>query len=211
MISILFLLASFFLLPITSHASVPDFCVADLNAAQTPSGYPCKNPKTVTVDDFVFSFLNNRGNPQKQFNVSISPAFVGQFPGTNGLGLSAARLEMDVGGAVPIHTHSGASEMIMVVSGHITAGFISNNNTVFVTKLSEGKVMIFPQGLLHFQVNTGEGKATAFVAFSSSDPGLQVLDLALFGNNLDSSLVGKTTLLNIAQIKQLKAVFGGTE
>ena len=69
--------------------------------------------------------------------------------------------------------------------------------------------MVFPQGQLHFQVNSGNGKATAFLAFSSANPGAQLLDLLLFGNTLPSDLVAQTTFLDVAQVKKLKARFGG--
>ncbi|KAK7294441.1 hypothetical protein RJT34_17330 [Clitoria ternatea] len=201
----LFLFA-FFLL---STSQAQDFCVADLKSAQTPSGYPCKSPKTLTVDDFVFSNLRAGNTSANPFKISLTPAFVDEFPAVNGLRLSAARLDMDVGGVVPMHSHSNTNELLIVLSGHITAGFISSDNTVFVTTLSKGKVMVFPQGLLHFQINAGGGKASAFLSFNSENPGAQILDLALFSNNLDSSFVGKTTLLDIAQIKKLKRIFGG--
>ncbi|KAK9923739.1 hypothetical protein M0R45_032140 [Rubus argutus] len=70
--------------------------------------------------------------------------------------------------------------------------------------------MVFPQGLLHFQVNAAKIHAKAIVSFSSASPGLQILDFALFANNLTSSLVGKTTFLDPAQIKKLKGILGGT-
>ena len=52
--------------------------------------------------------------------------------------------------------------------------------------------------------------AIGFVSFSSSSPGFQILDYALFGNNLPTELVAATTFLDTAQIKKLKGVFGGT-
>ncbi|KAL5062659.1 hypothetical protein RYX36_024396 [Vicia faba] len=205
MIFILFLLT--LLSHSTSNASVLDFCVADLSSPQTPSGYPCKS--SVTIKDFVFSNFNE-GNSSNFFKFSVTPAFVDQFPAVNGLGISTARLDLDIGGTVPMHSHRGASELIIVVQGRITAGFISSDNEVFVTTLSKGEILVFPQGLLHFEFNAGKSKASAFLIFSSSNPGSQVVDLALFGNKLSSALVEKTTLLDHAQVRKLKAIFGGS-
>ncbi|CAI8607906.1 unnamed protein product [Vicia faba] len=205
MIFILFLLT--LLSHSTSNASVLDFCVADLSSPQTPSGYPCKS--SVTIKDFVFSNFNE-GNTSNFFKFSVTPAFVDQFPAVNGLGISTARLDLDIGGTVPMHSHRGASELIIVVQGRITAGFISSANEVFVTTLSKGEILVFPQGLLHFEFNAGKSKASAFLIFSSSNPGSQVVDLALFGNKLSSALVEKTTLLDHAQVRKLKAIFGGS-
>ncbi|KAG2380014.1 Germin-like protein [Vigna angularis] len=123
----------FSLLSFTTYAAVNDFCVADLKGPDTPSGYQCKPPNTVTADDFVFSGLT----------------------------------------------------------------------------LKPGDVMVFPQGQLHFQVNSGKGKATAFLAFSSANPGAQLLDLLLFGNSLPSEVIAQTTFLDVEQVKKLKARFGG--
>ncbi|KAK7255718.1 hypothetical protein RIF29_29137 [Crotalaria pallida] len=188
----------------TSHAS--DFCVADLKGPISPAGYPCKSQ--VTANDFVFSNFR-AGNTSNFFKASFTPAFVEEFPGVNGLGVSAARLDFEAGGIIPMHSHPGGSELLIMVQGHITAGFISSDNSVYLKTLSKGDLMIFPQGLLHFQLNSGKGKATAFVSYSSTNPGAQLLDLALFGNNLDSALVQKSTFLDPAQVQKLKGAFGG--
>ncbi|CAJ2663432.1 unnamed protein product [Trifolium pratense] len=194
-----------------TNASVVDFCVADLSSAQTISGFPCKSSLSVTINDFVFSNFNP-GNTSDNplLRASVTAAAVHQFPAVNGLGISAARLDLDIGGNVPMHLHRGASEILMIVQGRITVGFISSDNAVFVKTLSKGEIMIIPQGLLHFQFNAGRSKATAFLALSSSSPGAQLLDVALFGNNLSSAIVEKTTLLDLAQVKKLKAIFGGS-
>ncbi|KAI3414889.1 Germin-like protein [Psidium guajava] len=207
MLPILFLFSFLFS---SSHASLQDFCVASLKMPDTPAGFPCKNPKMVTADDFVFSGLGMGGNTTNIIKAAVTPAFVSQFPGLNGLGISAARLDLAPAGVVPMHTHPGASELLFVIRGKILAGFISSANDVYVKTLKRGDVMVFPQGLLHFQVNAGGSTAIAVVSFGSANPGLQILDFALFANNLPSPLVEKTTFLDDAQVKKLKAVLGGT-
>ena len=109
-----------------------------------------------------------------------------------------------------MHTHPAASEALFVIQGSICAGFISSSdNKVFVSNLNKGDIMVFPQGLLHFQINSGGGSAIAIVTFSSPRPGLQITDFALFANDLDSEFVEKTTFLDEATVKKLKAVLGG--
>ena len=209
MLHFLFLVVS--LLVSTSNAGVQDFCVADLKGSETPAGYACKNPTKVTVDDFAFSGLGKAGNTTNIISAAVTPAFVAQFPAVNGLGLSIARLDLAQGGVIPFHTHPGASELLLVSRGAITAGFISSSaNKVYVKTLKKGELMVFPQGLLHFQINAGKSHAIAFVSFSSPNPGLQILDFALFGNELPSALVEKVTFLDDAQVKKLKAVLGGS-
>ncbi|XP_061342920.1 auxin-binding protein ABP20-like [Gastrolobium bilobum] len=202
MIHILFLLA---ILSSTSHAAVNDFCVADLTSPNTPKGYHCKT--SVTAEDFAFrGFV--AGNTNNSFNAALTSAFVTDFPALNGLGVSAARLDIAQGGSIPMHTHPGATELLIVVEGQITAGFLTPTG-IYVNTLKVGDLMVFPQGQLHFQVNSGKGKATAFLAFGSANPGAQLLDLLLFGNNLPSEMLAKTTYLDVAQVKKLKARFGG--
>ena len=204
---IVFLLS---LLSSTSHATVQDFCVADLKGADTPSGYPCKPPANVTSDDFVYTGLAEAANVTNIINAAVTPAFVAQFPGLNGLDLSAARLDLGPGGVIPLHTHPGANELLIVLQGHILAGFISSGNIVYQKVLKKGELMVFPQGLLHFQIAVGKRKALAFPVFSSAFPGLQILDFALFASNFSTPLVTQTTFLDPAIVKKLKGVLGGS-
>ncbi|KAJ8648349.1 hypothetical protein MRB53_001372 [Persea americana] len=203
----------FFLLQLlifSSHAAVQDFCVGDLTGPEGPAGYSCKKPATVTVDDFVFSGLGMPGNTTNIIKAAVTPAFSAQFPGVNGLGISIARLDLAAGGVIPLHTHPGGSEVLVVVEGSILAGFISSANSVYYKILKKGDLMVFPRGLLHFQINAGGVPAVAFPSFSSPSPGLQITAFALFANDLPSVLVEKTTFLDDAQVKKLKAVLGGT-
>ena len=185
--------------------------MGDLSLPEGPAGYSCKKPAKVTVNDFVFSGLGVTGNTSNLIKAAVTPAFSAQFPGVNGLGISIARLDLAVDGVIPLHTHPGGSEVLVVVEGTICAGFISSSaNSVYFKSLKKGDIMVFPQGLLHFQINGGGTPAIAFASFSSPSPGLQITAFALFANNLPSALVEKTTFLDDAQVKKLKAVLGGT-
>jgi mannose-6-phosphate isomerase-like protein (cupin superfamily) len=200
----------FSLLLSSCHAAVQDFCVADFTAPESPTGYACKKPATVTVDDFVFSGLGIAGNTSNLIKAAVTPAFAAQFPALNGLGISLVRLDLALDGVVPFHTHPGGSEVLIVEKGTICAGFVSSANTVYFQTLEKGDIMVFPQGLLHFQFNSGKIPAEAYASFSSASPGLQILDYVLFGNDLPTELVAATTFLDTAQIKKLKGVLGGT-
>ncbi|KAL8189083.1 hypothetical protein R6Q57_029344 [Mikania cordata] len=201
---------AFSFLFIASYASVQDFCVADLSLPDTPSGFPCKDVKKLSVSDFVYSGLGATGNTSNLIKAAVTPAFTAQFPGVNGLGISIARLDLAVGGVVPMHTHPGGSELLVVIQGAICAGFISSANTVYFKTLNKGDIMVFPQGLLHFQINSGKIPSIAFVSFSSPSPGLQITDFALFANDLPTEIVAATTFLDVVQIKKLKGVLGGS-
>ncbi|KAK1607587.1 hypothetical protein QYE76_031260 [Lolium multiflorum] len=202
-------LLSFLVLPFSAMALTQDFCVADLSLGDTPAGYPCK--ALVGAGDFYYNGLAVAGNTTNVFKATVTPASVAQFPGVNGLGISAARVDIAVGGIVPPHTHPAATELIFVTQGTIVAAFISSNsNTVYTKTLYKGDIMVFPQGLLHYQYNIGTSPAVLLVAFSGPNPGLQIIALALFANNLPSDVLQKLTYLNDTQIKNFKSTFGGT-
>ncbi|XP_078432891.1 germin-like protein subfamily 3 member 3 [Wolffia australiana] len=194
----------------SAMAGVTDFCVADLAAAKTPSGYPCKKESALTVDDFVFSGLSTAGNTTNIIKAAVTPGFDAQYPAVNGLGISVARLDLAIGGVIPLHVHPNGNELLVVTAGSIVAGFISSGNSVYYKTLNEGDAMVFPQGLLHFQLNDGCAPAEAIVTFSSSNPGLQITSIALFGSSFPSKLVSGTTFLSPAEVQRLKAVLGGT-
>ncbi|XP_050375589.1 auxin-binding protein ABP19a-like [Argentina anserina] len=200
----------FFVTLSSCYAAVQDFCVADYTAPQGPAGYSCKNPAAVTVDDFVYSALGVPGNTSNSNKLGVTAAFDSQFPGLNGLGLSMVRVDMAVGGVGPLHIHRGASELILLVQGTIKAGFIASDNTVYIQTLKQGDLMILPQGLLHFQKNIGDTPALIFASFDSPNPSVQILELALFQNDLPTELISEVTFIDTAEIKKLKGLFGGT-
>ncbi|KAF1872040.1 hypothetical protein Lal_00012261 [Lupinus albus] len=187
--SLVFFLFGFLLSSITSHVSARDFCVADLKSSLTTVGWT-----------------------PNQFNFSTISATVDNFPALNGLGFSLARAELEEGATVPLHTHPDATEVVIAGSGpgKYTTGFITSDNVVYIKTLSEGDIFVIPKGLLHFGINSGKGKSVGFGVFSSENPSIEVLDLALFGNNLDSAILQKTTFLDIEQIKKLKTFFKGS-
>ncbi|KAF7012604.1 hypothetical protein CFC21_026780 [Triticum aestivum] len=189
-----------------------EFCVADLASSDTPAGYPCKPQAAVTADDFYYRGLGTTGPTVNPFKISLSSAFVTSFPGVNGLGISAARVDFAVGGVVPLHWHPAATELIFVVEGTLSCGFISatSSNRVYTNTLYKGDMMVLPQGQPHFQYNLGNTTAVALSTYSSPNPGVQTLDFALFANNLPSEVLTKVTLLDDLQVKKLKALFGGT-
>jgi quercetin dioxygenase-like cupin family protein len=194
-----------------SLAVYQDFCIADLAAGATPAGYPCKPAEAVTAEDFHYGGLGNPSTAFKAFKITLGSAVVNTFPGLNGLGISAARMVMAPGGGTPLHSHPGGTELIFVVQGSVVSGFISATlNKVYTNTLQAGDLMVLPPGQLHFQYSHGNDTAVTLSSFSSDNPGLQILDFALFGNDLPTEVVNKVTALDQLQIIKLKALFGGT-
>jgi len=139
----------------------------------------------------------------------LTTAFVTSLPYLNRLGISAARGDFGINGTVPMHFHPDATELLIIVEGQLSAGFITPTK-VYLKTVKPGDVVVFPKGLLHFLVNTGVGNAIAFAFFSSSNPTTQILDYLLFGNDLSTSIIANTTLLDVSQIMKLKPQFGGS-
>lgn len=201
----------FFLLFSTSFGAVQDFCIADYTSQETPSGFPCKEQSKVTASDFVFSGLRPRTNTSNILKAGVAGAFYNNFPGVNGLGIALARLDLDAGGVVSLHTHPRGSEILILIEGTLTSGVISSDNKVYLTTLKKGDVMIYPQGLLHFQYNSPNSKpATFFVGFNSGSPGIQFVPFNLFGNDFPTELMAANTFIDPVEINRLKAIFGGS-
>ncbi|KAJ0987599.1 hypothetical protein J5N97_005955 [Dioscorea zingiberensis] len=199
-----------FIISSSNAALVQDFCVGDLSVPEGPAGYSCKTVSDVTTDDFVFTGFRNPANTSNSNKVSVIPAFAAQWPALNGLGISVASVEFAPGGRAPMHTHPAGSELIVITEGAIIAGFISSANKVYYKTLETNDAMIFPQGLIHFQVNVGSVTSKGVVSFSSSNPGLQFTSLSLFGNDLPSEILETVSFIGDAEVKKLKAMLGGT-
>lgn len=70
------------------------------------------------------------------------------------------------------HTHPRATEILYLVSGEIEAGFIEENGARFVHNvLTKGQGTLFPQGSIHYQLNTGCDPALFVAALNDEDPG----------------------------------------
>ncbi|GJN16033.1 hypothetical protein PR202_gb02983 [Eleusine coracana subsp. coracana] len=199
------------LLPFSSLALTQDFCVADLNSRDTPAGYPCKPQTDVTADDFFYGGLAKPGPNISPFDTSVAMAFVNDFPGVNGLDISGARIDMAPGGVAPLHTHPEGTELFYLLEGTLVSGFISSTgNTVYMKTMKKGDLFVFPLGLLHFQYNVGRETAVGIAAYSSPNPGLLIIDFAVFKSTLAADVVEKITFLQQAEVKRLKGVFGGS-
>ncbi|CAI9100710.1 OLC1v1037869C1 [Oldenlandia corymbosa var. corymbosa] len=195
----------------TTEASVVDFCVADPSLPNGPAGFSCKNPSQVVAEDFFYS-LAGKGDTSNIFRWNASFAFASTFAGVNGLGISIARSDIEVGGVIPFHSHPDASEIILVTKGTITVGFVASTfgNRVYSQTLRKGNIFVFPQGLLHFTYNIGKIPAVAFSSFSSDNPTGQITDYALFQNDLLTEIVSNGTFISPREVKRLKRLFGGT-
>ncbi|KAJ4842797.1 hypothetical protein Tsubulata_014078, partial [Turnera subulata] len=148
------------------------------------NGRLCKDPKLTTVNDFTFSGLNIRADTSNRLGSNITFATVNEFPGVNTLGISLTRVDFAAnGGLNPLHLHPRASEILLCMEGTLYAGFVTARPEyrLFAKILRPGDAFVFPQGLIHFQLNVGKTDAVAFANFNSQNPGVIRVADSTFG------------------------------
>ncbi|EOY08223.1 Cupin 1 - like 10 [Theobroma cacao] len=189
---------------------IQDFCIPNPKFGAIGTAHlgilPCKNSSEATTDDFVFSGLKATGN-FSDTGLATIPVNPGAFPGINTLGMSFVRADLKVGGINPPHFHPRATEIAYVVQGSIYSGFVDSNNRVFARVIEQGEVMVFPRGLVHFQMNVGEKPATIFASLNSQNPGLQKIPTAIFGSGINEKLLEKAFGLTPKQIGTMRRRF----
>ncbi|KAB1226766.1 Germin-like protein subfamily 1 member 16 [Morella rubra] len=141
--------------------------------------------KLATANDFFFTRLHIPGNITNPLGLNVTAVNVNNIPGLNTLGISLALIEFAPNGLNSSHTHSQAIEILVVVEGTMYVGFVTSNsdNRLFTKVLDQGDVFIFPVGLIHFQLNVGKTNAIAFAGLSSQNPGVIIIESAVFGSN----------------------------
>ncbi|KAK0586528.1 hypothetical protein LWI29_008445 [Acer saccharum] len=209
-------------LPLNLFASTPaipngvltkafqDFCVANLNSSISFNGFPCKPDAEVTSHDFFFDGFSEEGNTTNVFGYKVTPANVLTFPGLNTLGISMNRVDFAPGGLSTPHSHPRATECGVVIEGKLLVGFITTNNVYYSKVLIAGQMFVIPKGLVHFQLNVGEGKAQTFTAFNSHLPGRQDVPLTLFASTpaIPNEVLTKTFQVEDDVINAIKSKFG---
>ncbi|XP_050211240.1 germin-like protein subfamily 3 member 2 [Mercurialis annua] len=177
-----------------------DFCILNNDAAAYVS---CKNSSAATVEDFTFSGIKSPGKFDET-GLSSIPVNVNVFPGLSTLGVSLVRADFEAGGVNVPHFHPRATEIAVVLEGKLYSGFVDTQNRVFAKVIEKGEVMVFPKGLVHFQMNVGDKKATILGSFDSENPGLQRIPSALFGSGIDQKLLEKAFGLSSKEIAKLR-------
>lgn len=179
-----------------------DFCLPNGTSAGS-SHSSCKNSSLAKVEDFIFSGIKFPG----KFNGSgFSSIAVNSnvFLGLNTLGMSLVRADFDVGGVNVPHFHPRATEVAVVLEGKIYSGFVDTNNQIFAKVIEKGEVMVFPRGLVHFQMNVGETPATIIGSFDSQNPGLMKIPSVVFGSGIKVELLEKAFGLSPEELAKLK-------
>ncbi|KAI9175166.1 hypothetical protein LWI28_028416 [Acer negundo] len=204
------LITTFGIVELVPDNCIQDFCVANLNSSISVNGFPCKPDAEVTSHDFFFDGFSKEGNTTNVFGSRVTPGNVLTFPGLNTLGISMNRVDFAPGGLNPPHSHPRASETGVVIQGKLLVGFITTGNVYHSKVLTAGQMFVVPKGLVHFQLNVGEGKAHAFTAFNSHLPGAAVLPLNLFASApaIPNGVLTKAFQVEDDVINAIKSKFG---
>ncbi|KNA13634.1 hypothetical protein SOVF_114790 [Spinacia oleracea] len=160
-----------------------DFCVAvdDPYSAVIVNGRFCKNPKDVKIEDLVYKGFNIPGDTNNTQGAEATLVDVNRFSALNTLGVSMARIDFGPFGLNTIHSHPRSSEIFAVLEGTLYVGIVTTDYKLYDTVLRKGDMIVFPQGLIHFQLNLGKTNAFAIASFGSQNPGrINVVD-GLFG------------------------------
>ncbi|KNA13729.1 hypothetical protein SOVF_112760 [Spinacia oleracea] len=177
---------------------IEDFCISG-----TKPGYPSCMNTNATVEDFVFTGIKVAGNLTNS-GFSSKPVNGNVFPGLNTLGLSMVRADFGVGGVNVPHYHPRATEVAYVLEGSIYSGFVDSQGRIFAKVIEKGEVMVFPRGMLHFQMNVGESDAAILGSFDSQNPGLMRIPSTVFGSDIKEELLQKAFGLSSRDLRKLK-------
>ncbi|OAE23170.1 hypothetical protein AXG93_1953s1300 [Marchantia polymorpha subsp. ruderalis] len=131
------------------------------------------NASLIAGDFFTFTGLRNFSAAPNTFGSKKVTQV--EFPALTGLGVGVTLLEYKPNTLNPPHTHPRGSELIYVMSGHLDVGLIDSANKLYSAKLQKGDLFVFPQGLVHFQINMSKKQSVhAISAFGSSNAGCVV-------------------------------------
>ncbi|KAM1123178.1 hypothetical protein ACFX13_004685 [Malus domestica] len=155
-----------------------DFCVANATSLVVRvNGLPCLDSKLATAEHFFFSGLHIPRNTSNPVGGKVTPVNVAQIPGLNTLGISLARIDYAPMGVIQPHTHPRATEILTVLKGKLSVGFVTSSpeNKLISKVLKKGDVFVFPVGLDHHQQNLGSETAIALSSLSSQNPEVYVI------------------------------------
>ncbi|XP_006660996.1 germin-like protein 9-3 [Oryza brachyantha] len=168
------------------------------------------NADNITGDFFTFTgFRNatsmNMSMPMPNANFTVIKASLKEFPALNGQSVSYAMLMYPPGTVNPTHTHPRSAELLLVVNGALSVGFVDTANKLYTQDLATGDMFVFPKGLVHFQFNSGNQPAMALSAFGSAAAGLVSVPVTVFGSNIDDTVLAKSFKTDVPTIQKLKA------
>ncbi|KAI4998854.1 hypothetical protein ZWY2020_054196 [Hordeum vulgare] len=160
-------------------------------------------PMNATGDYFTYTGL---GPVLPLPTFALSKASMAEFPALNGQSVSYARLVFPTATVNPTHTHPRASELLLLLDGALSVGFVDTAGKLYTKDLVAGDMFIFPKGLVHYQYNQGTTTAIALSAFGSANAGTVSVPFTVFGTGVDDAVLVKSFKTDLPTIQKLKAV-----
>lgn len=114
---------------------------------------PNVDRNSITADYFTSTLLQKDPPIPPGSRISITLVNSTNFQALTGLGLANALVSFLPQGINAPHSHPRASETLWVQYGTLVVGFIDTTEKLFLKTLVAGDLFVFPEGLVHFQVN----------------------------------------------------------
>jgi len=149
--------------------------------------------------DWLFDFTSSPSTVSTAGG-NITAANVANFPALFANGLAMTVGQMAPCGLNTPHTHPRATEILYLVSGTMEAGFIEENGARFVkNNLTPGQGTLFPQGSIHYQINTGCDPVLFVAVLNNEDPGTSQIAQRFFGlpQNITQATLGDIGLQEV--------------
>ncbi|XP_044985667.1 germin-like protein 9-3 [Hordeum vulgare subsp. vulgare] len=189
--------------PLAAVAGDPDI-LTDFVVPTSMIGMP---PMNITADFFTYTGLGaamNMTTPGTQ-NFTVTKATMMEFPALNGQSVAYAMLKFPSESVNPPHTHPRAAELLLVLDGALSVGFVDTAGKLYTQDLAAGDMFVFPKGLVHYQSNPGQSHAVALSAFGSSAPGTVSVPVTVFGTGVDDAVLAKSFKTDLPTVQKLKA------
>ncbi|CAM0953144.1 unnamed protein product [Alopecurus aequalis] len=161
-------------------------------------------PANITGDYFTFTGFRPKPLPTAIF--TVEKASLAEFPALNGQSVSYAKLTFPAGSVNPTHTHPRAAELLLVVEGALSVGFIDTAGKLYTKDLVLGDMFVFPKGLVHYQSNQGPNPAVALSSFGSASAGTVSVPVTVFGTGIDDVMLAKSFKTDLPTVQKLKAI-----
>ncbi|TKW31946.1 hypothetical protein SEVIR_2G139300v4 [Setaria viridis] len=163
------------------------------------------NPGNISGEFFTYTGLRAALAAQAPANFTVTKASMAEFPALNGQSVSFAVLSYPPGSVNPTHTHPRASELLLVVDGTLSVGFVDTAGKLFTQDLATGDMFVFPKGTVHWQYNQGGNSARALSAFGSAAAGTVSVPVTVFGTGIDDAVLARSFKTDVATVEKLKA------
>ncbi|KAF7060055.1 hypothetical protein CFC21_066880 [Triticum aestivum] len=190
--------------PLTAVAGDPDI-LSDFIVPTSMIGMP---PMNITGDFFTYTGFSNITMPMRMpgaQNFTVTKATMMEFPALNGQSVAYAMLKFPSESVNPPHTHPRAAELLLVLDGTLSVGFVDTAGKLYTQDLAAGDMFVFPKGLVHYQSNPGQSPAVALSAFGSSAPATVSVPVSVFGTGVDDAVLAKSFKTDLPTVQKLKA------